>query len=154
MQLVALTKQINDAKIRPMKKERMTKARSGIVEVLKNAQYPLTAMEIKQRLSDVGLSPDKATIYRQIEFLLDKGQLREVRLNEDVRRFEFGSKSDHVHHLICNNCEKVANVELDGDLVAIEKHIADKEGFDVQDHTLEFYGICKDCSQTRKLNLA
>jgi len=57
---------------------------------------------------------------------------------------------DHHHHLICLECDKVEDVELANDLNEIEKRILQKNGFKIINHTLEFYGLCKQCSSSLK----
>lgn len=128
----------------------MTKTRRAMIELLRSAKSPLTAQEIRQELQERNLSPDKATVYRQIDFLIDTGIIREVRLKEDVRRFEYAANNEHIHHLICNNCDTVINIQLKEDLEHIEDQIQHEKGFKVQQHTLEFYGICDNCESSLK----
>lgn len=125
---------------------RFSKIRSAIIEIISNSSKPLSAQEIRSQLANQGLEPDKATIYRQISFLVRSAIIREVRLNEKIGRYEFVSK-EHIHHLICQNCDQVSNIELKEDLEQIEQEIRNQQGFKVKQHTLEFYGICAACAQ-------
>ena len=50
----------------------------------------------------------------------------------------------HHHHLICTQCGKVE--EFDDDLLEnLEHDIEQKTGFQVVDHQVKFFGICKEC---------
>jgi Fur family transcriptional regulator, ferric uptake regulator len=52
---------------------------------------------------------------------------------------------EHHDHLVCVKCNKI--VEFQDDV--IEKHqiqIAKKHSFELTDHSLYLYGLCKDCS--------
>ena len=51
------------------------------------------------------------------------------------------------HHLICNSCNKV--IEVQGDLLhEIEEVIEEKYKFKIENHSLKFYGICEECNKT------
>ena len=48
------------------------------------------------------------------------------------------------HHLICNNCGKV--LEVQGDLLEeLETIVEKKYKFKIKDHSVKFYGICEKC---------
>lgn len=131
-----------------MKQSRMTKVRMAIIKIIKSSDYPLSAMEVKQQLSEIGVEPNKATIYRQISFLAEAGVIREVRLKDESMRYEFVT-DEHIHHLICDQCHSVTNIKLKEDIDHLEQQIKREKNFDVKQHTLEFYGLCADCSPER-----
>ena len=87
---------------------------------------------------------DKTTVYREIEFLLSLGILRELQFDERGKRYEVVS-GEHTHHLICTNCNNVEAAVLDHDLDDVERRIRAQKKFRVQHHSLDFYGLCKAC---------
>jgi Fur family ferric uptake transcriptional regulator len=74
---------------------------------------------------------------------LEKGVTRQIQFQEGRARYELANKKHH-HHLICNSCGRIEEVE--GDLLEnMELDIKKKKGFKVQSHALEFFGLCKNC---------
>jgi len=124
---------------------RITRARRSIIEVLINSSLPLSAEEIIDALLRKKILANKTTVYRELTFLKDRAIVQEIQfLHERVKRYEvvFGS---HHHHLICMECKRVEDVELEGELEKYEREIMRSRGFKVLNHTLEFMGLCEDC---------
>lgn len=114
---------------------RMTKARKAVMEIFDEAKFPLTAMEVNKNL-DV----NKTTIYRELEFLVAQNFLNEVNFGDGSLRFE--KTKHHHHHLVCDNCGKVQEIELD------EKKLFNslsRKNFEITRHNLEFFGLCQNC---------
>lgn len=122
---------------------RLTKARRALFEVLKGASRPLTAPELVGLMKKKGASADKTTVYRELAFLLERGIVQSIQFGDRLKRYEL--RLGHHHHLVCTKCGIVIDVALKGDLDAIEKKLARKTGFRIDDHALEFFGLCADC---------
>ncbi|MFA7308909.1 MAG: Fur family transcriptional regulator [Patescibacteria group bacterium] len=123
---------------------RLTKIRQALVDIFTAHHLPLTAYEIQGLLLEQGLSSNKTTIYRELEFLLGKDVISQVQFQDRVARYEL--KTDHHHHhLICTSCSVVQDVAFDDNL---EKHaalISAATDFTITSHSLEFYGHCARC---------
>ena len=122
---------------------RQTKTRRGVLLVLENSQ-PLAAPEILARLKENNIVVNKTTVYRELDFLLNKKVIAEVILKDGLKRYEL-QVPEHGHHLICLQCQKIERVALDNDLDKQEKAITRSRGFKVLNHSLEFYGLCRHC---------
>jgi len=112
----------------------------------------MSAKEIYVVLSKAYPGIGLSTIYRTLGLLVRAGFLTKIDIGDGQSRYEFKSDeiNKHHHHLICTNCRKIIdysdffNEELD--LVnKTEKSLARKYNFIVQDHSIDFYGLCKDC---------
>ncbi|MBN1169291.1 transcriptional repressor [Candidatus Woesebacteria bacterium] len=123
---------------------RLTKARKEIVKIFSESKKPLTASEVKKKLIQSGQSVNKTTIYRELKFLDEKKYLKKVYIDPSEVSYE-SSDLKHHHHLVCEECGKIF-VITDCLVNDLEKNIRKKKGFIVRRHNLEFYGICKDCS--------
>lgn len=123
---------------------RLTEIRKTIVEIFSTAGQPISAVDIMQEFKLRGLKVNKTTIYREIESLLGADVLKEVSLRDGTKRYEVDSNSHH-HHLICLNCKKIQDVDLAADLEKQERRIETEQKFKIQSHSLEFFGLCKDC---------
>lgn len=125
---------------------RLTKPREQVLEAVIHASRPVTAPEILETVNK-NYSIDKATVYRNIEFLVKEHILREVHFNDDFVRYEYASE-DHHHHIVCKICKKVIPVKskkLENILDDFEKEIEKIHGIKVTSHDLEFFGECERC---------
>lgn len=121
---------------------RRTPARASIVEFLSKSNFPVDVSQILGFLREKSLNTNKVTIYRVMDFLLEKGFVDKVEFGEGKFRYEI-KKGDH-HHLICTDCGKVSDIE-DKYMKDLEKEIHKNTNFKVKNHSMEFFGICKNC---------
>ena len=127
--------------------ERITQAREQIVSIVVSSDKPLTAPEIQEKLEKAGVSVNKTTVYRELTFLVGKDLVSEVHLETGVKHYEM-SDLPHHHHLVCNSCGDISELEndkLENSLEEAEENAAER-GFRVDKHMLEFYGRCASCA--------
>ncbi len=125
------------------KGHRITKARSAIIDLLLQDRKPLTAPAICALLSSRGLALNRATVYRELIFLRANDIVRQVKFAGKATHYEINS--GHHHHLVCMKCNSVKDVVLGKHLEHHERQIYEKEKFKVVSHSLEFYGLCRNC---------
>ena len=128
---------------------KLTPQRKTIVDTIVERQGEhLTAEEIydevKSKFSEIGL----ATIYRTIILLEEIGILSKLHLDDGCTRYELVDSDERHrhHHLICSLCGAVIEVEEDL-LEDLEAQIEKKYSFKVLDHSVKFYGYCKECQK-------
>lgn len=124
---------------------RQTKARIAIAAVLSKASAPLTAADILAKATKAGTAVDRVTVYRELAALVEAGAVHAVQLKGRALAFE-AAQHGHHHHLVCEGCGRVEEIDIDHDLEALERKIAKKTGFTDVRHALEFYGLCPKCS--------
>lgn len=122
---------------------RITPIRGRILELLSQSKAPVSAPDLIESFKSSGVNVNKTTIYRELEFLLQKQLVNEVEFGDGKKRYEIDN--GHHHHIVCLNCGKVEDVSLDADLSIEEKKIEKETGFKIKSHSLEFFGYCKDC---------
>jgi Fur family ferric uptake transcriptional regulator len=112
----------------------------------------MSAKEIYDALSKVYPGIGLSTIYRTLGLLVRADFINKMDIGDGQSRYEFKSdeKDKHHHHLICTKCGKIIDYSdfLNEELELIskaEKSLARKYNFLVQDHNIDFYGLCKDC---------
>jgi len=127
------------------KGHKITKVRRGVIKIFSDVSIPLSANQVEQMLFKVDINVNKATIYRELQFLLKNGFIVEVYLHPSEVSYE-SSELKHHHHLVCDKCGSIDNV-TNCLADALEEDIYKKKGFRIKSHTLEFYGICKNCAQ-------
>ena len=126
------------------KKFRITPARLGLIEIFESTEKPLSVARIISSLSDKKINVNKTTVYRELDFLLDIGKITEVIISSGKKYYET-SGSKHHHHLICRGCGIIKDVVLENDLGDEETKIEKHNSFKIQNHSLEFFGLCANC---------
>jgi Fur family ferric uptake transcriptional regulator len=128
---------------------RLTRVRKAVVGVFLKNSAPLSVPQVMAALKTLGVSSDRTTVYREVEFLRQQDILGEVNLGTGIRCYEIRrhSRHDHLHHhhLMCVKCNGVECVELQTCIETEERRILDKMNFKVLNHSLNFYGICARC---------
>lgn len=126
------------------KGHRITRARSAIIKILAGNISPISVTELNSKLQNGGVAVNKTTLYRELEFLLAEKIVKEINLREDKKRYELADSAHH-HHLVCLNCKRVEDIDLQNDLSKQEEVIKNTKNFKVINHSLEFFGLCKNC---------
>jgi Fur family transcriptional regulator, ferric uptake regulator len=124
-------------------KLKATPIRLSVTSFLEKTQHPIDANSIISFLKTENIKVDPATIFRMMNDFVKSGFAKEIRFEKGKARYELASKGDH-HHLICESCGKIDAIS-DNFIPELEKEIEDKHKFLVKRHTLEFFGLCKDC---------
>ena len=125
-----------------------TKSRHAVVEVLQNAQSPLSAEEIYLEVKRQGVSANLSTVYRILE-LLEKMTLVEKIPTENGKAVFELIHEEHRHHLICTGCRRRVPIS-DCPLEKLEREVGRETDFSITGHRLELYGICPDCKKVDK----
>jgi Fur family ferric uptake transcriptional regulator len=126
---------------------RATKQRSAISALLDDIEEFRSAQELHDELRKRGEGIGLTTVYRTLQTLADAGTVDVLRTDtgESVYR---RCSSGHHHHLVCRTCGYT--VEVEGPTVEQwSQSIADAHGFSDVSHTIEIFGLCKDCSATQ-----
>ncbi|MHA1975049.1 MAG: Fur family transcriptional regulator [Candidatus Hodarchaeales archaeon] len=84
----------------------------------------------------------RATIYKNLKFLVGKGLIKEVNV-KGVARFEYKTTSHH--HMICNSFGKIFDFES-RELIDIALKLAkNHKDFLVKNAETNFYGLFQEC---------
>lgn len=124
---------------------RITESRKEILALFIGVHTSLSAGEIVKELQN---KTDRATVYRNLNFLINNGILKQIHLQGDVPKYELNDLGHH-HHLVCTNCKAVSSISsdpLENILPEVENLAKKSDGFIIKDHVVEFYGICKNCA--------
>ncbi len=98
---------------------------------------------VKQRLPNIS----RTTVYRVLDALVDMGMIR--RLHHPGPAVRYDGKVRRHHHLICKRCHKVIDWE-DARLNRIHPPNVEAEGFQVEDFSVHFTGVCGECGKKTK----
>jgi len=125
-------------------KFKKTPARLAISEFFINSKTPVDAEQVIAYLRSKKLETNKVTVYRILDFLFKNQVIDKVEFGEGKYRYEL--KKNHHHHLVCTNCGKIQDVEVNM-VEKLESEIQKNKQFKVQSHSLEFFGLCKNCQK-------
>ena len=109
--------------------------------IKKTSTHP-SAQWIYETLRGQGESVSIGNVYRNIKILMEEGRVVKREFNDGNEHYD---AVVHLHyHFICDRCKEITDFDLpvQGSL----NHMAN-DFFDhvVDRHTIQFYGICKNC---------
>jgi Fur family ferric uptake transcriptional regulator len=136
---------------------RLTASREAILNVLSKTSEHLSAEDIYMKVYKVHSNIGLATVYRTLELLVQMELVSRFDFGDGRARYELSEKSQdkhHHHHLVCTNCGRVIDytdfineeVEL---LTRTENILSEKFNFKIENHLIQFYGLCDKC-QSKK----
>jgi Fe2+ or Zn2+ uptake regulation protein len=123
---------------------RRTKALEELVATLLESERPMTLAELASSERLVSQC-DKATVFRLLQRLADKGLVRRLGLHERAAYFTLLVPGRHQDYLICTECGSIAPVQAPCPVHELEEEIRRKTGFKNLYHELEFFGVCPKC---------
>lgn len=124
-----------------------TKQRAKVYEIfLDNKDKHLTTEEVYNLVAKKDPEMGIATIYRTVQLFHKLGVLDQIAFDDNILRYELrvANEGHRHHHLVCINCGKVEEVDIDN-LNELEAKIEKDKNFKIVDHTLKFMGYCEDC---------
>lgn len=88
---------------------------------------------------------DTATAYRMLEAFTRANLARRIEIAQGRALFE--AAGAHHHHAVCTRCGRIADVEACLPK-ALDERVRKASGFTrIDDHALEFFGICNSCAR-------
>ena len=127
-----------------------TLPRLKILEIFqKNSVRHLSAEDVYRLLLSENLEIGLATVYRVLTQFEQAGILSRNYFETGKAVFELNEGSHH-DHIVCLDCCRVEEFQ-DDEIEKRQHEIADKQGFEIVDHTLAIYGHCvkPDCKHKK-----
>ena len=122
---------------------RLTPQRLMILSAIENSDSHISAEEIyaqvRARYPQVNIS----TVYRTLELLKELELVTEISLGDGRVRYHCMGKGHH-HHLVCQRCGEVIDVE-ESMLNRLWDEIGQRYDFRVDMKHLAFFGLCARC---------
>jgi Fe2+ or Zn2+ uptake regulation protein len=123
---------------------RLTAPRKAVVEVVAAADHAVNPTEIydlaRQNYGRLGL----VTVYRTIEKLEELHLVQRVHRPDDCQAF-IAKRPGHQHLLVCDDCGRVTHFSGD-ELGLLITEVQQDTGFEITEHWLQFFGLCKNCA--------
>ena len=122
---------------------RLTAPLRVLVDLLANSPRALEPIDLydlgRREYSRMGL----VTVYRTLDKLQEVGLIQRIH-QENGCHIYLRAAHGHEHVLLCSHCGRA--VYFSGDnLSELGAELAQQTGFSIQEHWLQFLGICADC---------
>lgn len=127
---------------------RNTRQRSAVSALLDELEGFHSAQDLHAMLRDRGERVGLTTVYRTLQGLADSGEVDVMRPPGGEHLYRRCSQGHH-HHLVCRSCGRT--VEVAGPAVeSWAERVATQHGFVDVSHTMEIFGTCPNCAQSRR----
>ena len=121
-----------------------TLPRLRILAILEeDEQRHFSAEDVYKALLDAGEDIAFATVYRVLTQFENAGLVLRHNFEGGRSVFEL-DRGKHHDHMVCVKCNLVTEF-YDEQIEERQNKIAAEHGFELQDHSLYLYGLCKDC---------
>jgi Fur family ferric uptake transcriptional regulator len=123
---------------------KITLPRLKILELLESSTvHHLSAEDVYKILLTNGEEIGLATVYRVLTQFEAAGLVVRHHFEGGHSVFELSSDSHH-DHIVCVKCGRVEEFH-DEEIESRQRSVAENLGFELTDHNLNMYGLCRDC---------
>lgn len=125
---------------------RITGERRALFDEVFSRHGHLNADQLLAAMRRQGIKISRATVYRNLDLLVDSGLVRRYRLGRNRYLYEHMHVGQSHDHLICRQCGRVVEFVSPG-IAALQSEICKAHGFDPEDHHLTISSICDECAR-------
>lgn len=122
---------------------RLTPQRIMILEAVLESDDHVTAEDLYEQVKTRYPHISFSTVYRTMELLRDAGFVTQTDLGGGRWQYHQVDKATH-HHLICQGCGHVAEVE-EGVFAGLQRELRERHGFDATLTHFAIFGRCGNC---------
>lgn len=119
----------------------LTPQRKAIYDVICSSSDHPTAADIMNRLRDRGCQFAYGTVYNTLKYLIETGQIKELRVGEACR---YDARTEKHHHIQCVSCGQVDEVFAEIPQAWLES-VALETGYGIKQEELLLKGVCASC---------
>ena len=127
---------------------RVTRERLVLFDEIFDRHGHIDAEDLLAGMQSRGVKISRATVYRNLDLLVECGLVRKYRLGRDRFLFEHVHRGQQHDHLVCTECGRVAEFVSPG-IAALQTEICRAHGFVPDRHTLQISGLCTACAEAR-----
>lgn len=127
----------------PARTHRQTAQKAAIRTALERSDSFVSAQDLHASLRDEGVTLGLATVYRNLNEMVETGQADVLQAEPNVQLYRFCGDVHH-HHLYCSECGRT--VEVDAPIEEWVDAVAAQHGFTRVRHVVDIFGICPECA--------
>jgi Fur family ferric uptake transcriptional regulator len=125
--------------------QRVTGERLALFDEIFSQHGHIDAEQLLSAMKARGLKISRATVYRNLDLLVESGLARKQRLGSRGFLYEHVHAGQHHDHLVCTGCGRVVEFVSPG-IAALQAEICRAHGFVPMRHTLQIAGLCNLCA--------
>lgn len=132
-----------------LSKIKQTKPRRLVMDVLREAEKPLSAVQILVEIEKTGEQIWLSTIYRILDLFVEKNiAIKSTLLDQDQAVYGL-NQYQHTHYAVCIGCHRI--ITMDNCPIACDSFEPSlrEDGFRITGHKIELYGYCSECDKKR-----
>ena len=129
-----------------MEKNRSTRQKQLILDILQNENAPMTAMSLYRQAVACFPNIAKSTVYRNLEAMVGRGEVERGFLENGEAFYRIVDHKHH-HYMICRECNRMQDLPVCP--VKELEQVATDSGFVPMEHIVQVYGYCRDCATRR-----
>ncbi|MCS7228162.1 MAG: transcriptional repressor [Endomicrobia bacterium] len=126
------------------KKLRNTKQRQQILQIFSSSDKHISVDDLYHLVKKTNPKIGYATVYRTLKLLTDFGIAEGIKIGNQKKLYEHKYNHKHHDHLVCIKCGKFIEIISD-EIEGLQEKVAKENNFDILDHRLIIYGVCKKC---------
>ncbi len=124
---------------------RVTPERLALLEEIFSQHGHLDAAQLFERMQAHGHKSSRATVYRNLELLVESGLARKYRLGRNRFLYEHVHPGQSHDHIACRNCGQVVEF-VSPSISALLGEICKAHGFVEGERTVQVMGLCRICA--------
>jgi Fur family peroxide stress response transcriptional regulator len=121
---------------------RLTPQRVELVRLIASSKDHPSASQLYAKITTKFPTMSQATVYKTLALLKELNQVLEIDLRDD-NHYDGNRPVPHPH-LICLQCNKIVDGDLELDMYAIRR-LEKTSGYQIIRPQILFYGLCPDC---------
>jgi Fur family ferric uptake transcriptional regulator len=129
--------------------QRVTGERLALFDEIFSQHRHIDAEELLAAMKARGLKISRATVYRNLDLLVECGLARKQRLGSRGFLYEHVHPGQQHDHLVCTGCGRVVEFVSPG-IAALQTEICRAHGFVPSRHTLQIAGLCNGCAEKER----
>lgn len=122
---------------------RLTPQRQAVLRIVAESKAMLRPADVYDRAQAADLRLGLTTVYRTLDILAEMGLVQRLHLEDGCQRYA-ASEQGHRHQLVCSGCGQVVEF-TDCDLADLHQRLAQRTHFRIENHWLQFTGLCEAC---------
>jgi Fur family ferric uptake transcriptional regulator len=132
---------------------RVTSERLALFDEIFAQHGHIDAEELLGSMKAHSLKISRATVYRNLDLLVECGLARKQRLGRNRFLYEHVHPGQRHDHLVCMGCGRVVEFVSPG-IAALQGEICRAHGFSPTQHTLQISGLCNACAERKEVEAA
>lgn len=123
-----------------------SRQREALLKELRSRTDHPTADMLYQKLREEYPNISLGTVYRNLALLCDLGKIKKIPCGDGSERYD-GFLGPH-NHFVCSGCGRV--IDLEAAESEVDTKVKNKEIGCVNNYSLIYYGLCKECIKKQK----